>query len=279
MASKITKENYAQFLTDMATFDEENIRYIKPLLFYTVARSMGVYYQSAIDQGTFRKQKIIFETPLMVVPFEISAFENDNNIFYNMSLSFASVTKLYNEDEIKQTHSFIRKIDTVTEETISDNIKRWGLPKNIQFRKTLKRIQSDQPHFMNVSIPYCPEQGVMVRCLDAEGRVASLLDTIKKRSVVKAVIELTDVIFTRDKYWLNYTLLQIRRHKPYSATRHFFLNVSILGDSEEKPVAQSKPRDIPKPPPMPVKIEPMSRNPHVDPKELQKVLKKLKPVK
>lgn len=240
----ITKENYSKILTDVATFDEQNIRYIKPHLFYKVARNMGIYYK--VDDI---KQKIIFETPLMTVPFDISAFENDNSTFYNMSLSFTNLPKLYNEDDVKQFLGFIKRIDDITTSTIQGNVKRWKLPKDIQFQKTLKRINSDQPHFMNVSIPYCNDDGVLVRCLDSECNVVPLIKTIKKRSVVKAIVELTDVVFTRDKYWLNYTLLQIRKHKPYSEIRNFFLNVSVLGDT--KPVTQTRQHEIPQPPPQP----------------------------
>lgn len=251
MDDKLTRDNYEQTITDISTFDEDNLRYIRPAQFMTSIRTLGIYYNKPIGDIS-KKVKLIFLTPMMVVPFDISVFENDYNTFYNMTLSFANVTSLANEDEVKQLHAFIRKVDEVTESVVNDNAARWKLSKDIQFYKTLKRLSMGQPQFMNLSIPQCRKKGILTRCLNESGKISPLLDTIEKQCVVRAVIELTEVVFTQSKYWLNYSVLQIRRYDSYSPTRGFFFNVSILAEDEivEEPVKHMEIPVAPMPPPI-----------------------------
>lgn len=280
MSDKLTRDNYDQTITDINTFDEDNIRYIKPAQFMTTVRTLGIYYNKPVGD-TFNKVKLIFLTPMMIVPFDISVFENDYNTFYTMTLSFANVTSLANEDEVKQLHAFIRKVDSITESVVNDNASRWKLSKDIQFCKTLKRLSIGQPQFMNVAIPQCRKKGILTRCLNESGKISPILDTIEKQCVVRAVIELTEVVFTQTKCWLNYSVLQIRRYDSYSPTRGFFFNVSILADEEvEEPVKRI---EIPVAPPPPIKKEVKKETPiykHIPtPNELKDALSNLRKTK
>ena len=38
-------DNYKDLFIDIEKFDEDNISYIKPILFYKVSRNMGIYYK------------------------------------------------------------------------------------------------------------------------------------------------------------------------------------------------------------------------------------------
>ncbi len=245
--------NYKDLFIDIDKFDEENISYVKPILFYQVTKNMGVYYEKIVEPKKLkssksetkskskskkdyrskkttlsetipvkpkRKQKIIVQTPKMVVPFGVKEFDNNGRKSYNMCLSFSSLTNLYNDDDIKKFYYFIKKIDTINQETISEYIKPWKLPKNLKYKKTLQRLSDDFPHYMSINMPHDEKLGFLFNTYDESGK-KSTIDIIEKRSIVSAVIELTDIKFTDKIFKSNWTVMQIRKFKPYSPIQEF----------------------------------------------------------
>lgn len=249
-------DNYKNLFMDIDNFEEENMSYIKPLLFYKVSRNIGIYYKKAqkdqqieksnketkknktkpkTDKPTnqqIKKQKIIVQTPKMIVPFKIQEFVNNNKKSYQMSLSFTTLTNLYNEDEIKKFYLFIKKLDTINDDTISEYKKAWGLPKNLNYRKTLQRLSNDYPHYMNLNLPYDEKRGFLFHIYD-ETANKSTIDIIEKRSIVSVVIELTDLKFGNKDFRSNWTVLQIRKMKPYSPIQDFFMSGCFICDEDD----------------------------------------------
>nr|WBF70648.1 hypothetical protein [Megavirus caiporensis] len=257
--------NYKDLFIDIDKFDEENISYVKPILFYQVTKNMGVYYEKIIESKklkssksetkskskhkknsgskkttlsetipvkTKRKQKIIVQTPKMVVPFGVKEFDNNGRKSYNMCLSFSSLTNLYNDDDIKKFYYFIKKIDTINQETISEYIKPWKLPKNLKYKKTLQRLSDDFPHYMSINMPHDEKLGFLFNTYDESGK-KSTIDIIEKRSIVSAVIELTDIKFTDKIFKSNWTVMQIRKFKPYSPIQEFFMTECFICDEDD----------------------------------------------
>ncbi len=230
---------YKDFFIDIDSFNEENISYVKPVLFYKASRNMGVYYtkkqnekQNKKNKEKTKKQKIIIKTPKMIIPFGVKEFDNSGKKSYKMSLSFSTLTNLYNEEEIKKFYKFIQKIDTVNEETILDYKKKWNLPKDLKYKKTLQRLSSDYPHYMNVSLPHDERVGFLFNTYDDKANKAGI-DILEKRSVVSVVMELTDLKFTDTDFRSNWTVLQIRRFKPYSPIQEFFMSGCFIGDDDD----------------------------------------------
>nr|AEX62629.1 hypothetical protein mv_L424 [Moumouvirus Monve] len=254
--------NYKDLFIDINNFNEENITYVKPVLFYQVSKNMGVYYEREIKEDKkstqsesktkkktksensskktnsdiapikHKKQKIIVHTPKMIIPFGVKEFDNKGKKAYNICLSFSTLTNLYNEDEIKKFYYFIKKIDKVNEETISEYIKPWKLPKNLKYKKTLQRLSEDFPHYMNITMPYDNDIGFLFNTYDEEGKKSSI-DILKKRSIVSAVIELTDIKFTDKIFKSNWTIMQIRKFKPYSPIQEFFMTECFICDEDD----------------------------------------------
>jgi hypothetical protein len=244
-------------------FDEDNMIYVKPILFYKVSRNIGIYYRSEqpkeiqsdesnekksskkkkdfssnnsdsviIKQPPLKKQKIIIHTPKMIVPFPVKEFDNNGKKSYQMCLSFNAMTNLYNEEEIKKFYYFIKKIDTINEETISDYKKLWKLPKNLSYKKTLQRLSKDFPHHMNINLPYDEKIGFLFKIYN-ESAAESTIDIIEKRSIVSVVLELTDLRFTDTDFRSNWTVLQIRKFKPYSPIQEFFMSGCYICDKDD----------------------------------------------
>uniref|UniRef100_A0A6G6ABP9 Uncharacterized protein n=1 Tax=Borely moumouvirus TaxID=2712067 RepID=A0A6G6ABP9_9VIRU len=254
--------NYKDLFIDIDNFNEENITYVKPILFYQVSKNMGVYYEREIKEDKkstqsesntkkktkseknskktnsdtapvkHKKQKIIIQTPKMIMPFGVKEFDNKGRKSYNICLSFSTLTNLYNEDEIKKFYYFIKKIDRVNEETISEYIKPWKLPKNLKYKKTLQRLSEDFPHYMNISMPYDNDIGFLFNTYDEEGKKSNI-DILKKKSIVSAVIELTDIKFTDKIFRSNWTIMQVRKFKPYSPIQEFFMTECFICDEDD----------------------------------------------
>ncbi|XWV24798.1 hypothetical protein QJ856_gp0985 [Tupanvirus deep ocean] len=251
-------DNYKDLFIDIDKFDEDNISYVKPILFYKVTRNMGIYYRKEIinkvkseskatekkktkkktESDSFvikkqtKKQKIIIQTPKMVVPFGVKEFDNNGKKSYQMSLSFSTLTNLYNEEEIKKFYFFIQKIDSVNEETIMDYKKDWGLPKNIKYRKTLQRLSAEYPHHMNITLPYDDKMGFLFHVYDEQAKKSSI-DIIEKKSIVSVVMELTDLKFSDTEFRSNWTVMQIRKFKPYSPIQEFFMSGCFICDEDD----------------------------------------------
>lgn len=247
---------YKDFFIDIDKFDEDNITYVKPILFYKVSRNMGIYYKKEIYkeiksepnpskksskkktqsdnyelEKITKKQKIIIKTPKMIVPFGIKEYDNNGKKSYQMCLSFSTLTNLYNENEIKKFFSFIKKIDTVNEETIMDYRKSWKLPKKIKYRKTLQRSE-DFPYFMNINLPYDENIGFLFKIYN-ESAKESGIDIIQKKAIVSCVIELTDLKFTDKDFRSNWNVMQIRKFKPYSPIQEFFMSGCFICDEDD----------------------------------------------
>lgn len=222
-------DNYKDLFIDINNFNTENIIYLKPIMFYQVCRNMGVYYKK---DDKAKRQKIIIQTPKMIIPFGAKTFDNDGKKSYQISLSFTSLTNLYNEDEIKKFYQFIQKIDRINEETVMEYRKKWGLPKKISYRKTLQRFSKDYPHHMNLNLPHDEKHGFLFNVYD-ENAKKSNIDILDKKSIVSVVMELTDLRFT-DKYFRsNWTIMQIRKFKPYSPIQDFFMSGCFICDQDD----------------------------------------------
>ena len=248
--------NYKDFYIDINTFDTDSISYTKPILFYKVNRNMGIYYKKEVgsdleDQSIksnkskipipiphTNKQKIIVQTPKMLVPFGIKEFKNDTidsksgKKTYQMCLSFSTLTNLYNEDEIKKFYSLVKKIDKANESTISDYKKEWGLPKSMTYKKTLQQLNKDFPHHMGLNLPYDENSKFSFGIYD-ENALESSIDIIGKKSIVSVVLELTDLRFSDTEFKANWTVLQIRKFKPYSPIQEFFMTRCFICDDDD----------------------------------------------
>jgi hypothetical protein len=258
-------DNFKDLFVDINNFDVDTISYIKPILFFKVTKNMGIYYKKETisqakserknvnkkknkkkaESDSFKsnpdsfksnpetkKQKIIIKTPKMIVPFGVKEFDNNGRKSYQMSLSFSTLTNLYNEEEIKKFYLFIQKIDAVNEETILDYKTEWGLPKNIKYKKTLQRLSNDYPHHMNITLPYDDKMGFLFHVYD-EKAVRSGINIIEKKSIVSLIIELTDLRFTETDFRSNWTAIQIRKFKPYSPIQDFFMSGCFICDEDD----------------------------------------------
>lgn len=252
-------DNYKDLFIDLDNFNEDNISYVKPILFYKVTRNMGIYYKketikeiksesktdkekkkskkktesdNLIIQKQIKKQKIIIQTPKMIVPFGIKEFDNNGKKSYQMCLSFSTMTNLYNEEEIKKFYLFIQKIDSVNEDTIMDYKSAWGLPKNLTYKKTLQRSSKEYPHYMNINLPRDDKLGFLFHIYDEKATKASI-DIIEKKSIVSVVMELTDLKFTDTEFRSNWTVMQIRKFKPYSPIQEFFMSGCFIADEDD----------------------------------------------
>ena len=160
----IRMNSYKNLFINIKEFDDDKIIYIKPLLFYKVAKNMGIYYKNKSKK--LKKQKIIIQTPKMIVPFAIKSQEYNDKKLYQMCLSFTTLTNLYNEEEIKDFFNFIRKIDNINESTINEYKKKWDLPKNLVYKKTLRRSSTDFPYYMNLNLPHDVDTGFLFNIYD-----------------------------------------------------------------------------------------------------------------
>jgi hypothetical protein len=227
MDSLIHPHNY---FVDIKEFDVSTITYNKPIGFYKVNRNMGIYYQK---NPSMPKTKIIIRTPKMIVPFDVKEFGGENGKkTYKMCLSFSPLTNLYNEDEIKNFYKFVKEIDNANEETVLSYKKKWGLPKEMTYTKTLRRISKDYPHYMNINLPYDEHFKFLFKIYD-ENANPSNMETITKRSIVSVILELTDLRFGDDEFRANWTVMQIRKFKPYSNIQDFFMKNCFIRDPNE----------------------------------------------
>uniref|UniRef100_A0A6C0LTH9 Uncharacterized protein n=1 Tax=viral metagenome TaxID=1070528 RepID=A0A6C0LTH9_9ZZZZ len=229
-------DTYKDFFLNINEFDEENISYVKPLLFYKVSKNLGIYYRKSIPKKKKQeipKQKIIFQTPKMLVPWGVKEFDNNGKKNYQLGLSFSTMTNLYNEEEIKNFYNFIKKIDRINEETILDYRTAWGLPKSLKYKKTLQRINDDYPFHMNVNLLCDEKYGFLFNVYDETAKKSSI-NTINKRSIVSAIIELTDLRFSDTEFRSNWTLMQIRKYKPISPIHEFLMVNCLIRDPDNK---------------------------------------------
>ena len=217
----------SELFIDKDKFDVSNMIFEKPLSFYTISRDMGIYYNDG------QERKIIIETPKMMCPFSIKEFVNDNGKkYYKMSMSFTTLTNLYNEKEIRKFYQFIRTIDRRNEEYIEENKKKLGLPKKMEYRSTIKRLDDNFPQFMNVNLPYDENIGYLFPIYD-EKATKSKIDIIKKRCIVSAVLELTDLKFMNTSYRANWNVLQLRKFHNYSPVQEYFMSGCVLCDRDD----------------------------------------------
>lgn len=216
--------------TNIDTFNEQNMNYVRPLSFLKATHSMGIYYSA---NEISEKQKIITKSPKMIVPFEIKEFDNNGKKSYQISLSFKTLTSMHNEEDIKQFYAFINKIDKANYETISAYKNKWGLPKNILYRKTLQKLKDNYPHHMNVNLPYDDKNGFLFDIYDENAKLSNI-KIVTKKSIVSAVLEFTDLKFTSTEFRSNWTVLQLRKFKPYSNILTICMQQCLIFDKYEK---------------------------------------------
>lgn len=242
--------DYKKLFVEPSTFNANSIVLIKPIGFNKSCKNMGVYYKKCKDDNLsddsedpidniskntgskFVKQKIIFKTPKMLVPFEIKEFVKEDRKNSFISLSFGTLTNLYNEDEIKIFYHTIRKIDNAIEGMINDNKKAWGLPKTIKYKRTLQKLSADYPCHMNACLPFDNKYGNLFNTYDESGKKADTT-IIVKRSVVSVILELTDIWFSEKECRANWSIMQIRKHKPYAPLRDFFMKECFIVDLDD----------------------------------------------
>lgn len=231
--------DYKELFINIDSFDENRMRYSKPISFYKVSRNMGIYYikklvdfkDTSSDGKNFKKQKIIVQSPKMVVPFGIKEFDNKGKKSFQMSLSFYTMTNLYNEDEIKKFYNFVKRIDVVNEETIMTHSREWGLPRNMKYKKTLQKLSEDFPCHMNITLPYDEKFGFLFNVYDEHANKSNI-DIIEKKSIVSVVIELTDLKFSEEEFRSNWTVMQIRKFGPCSPIQDFFMSGCFICDED-----------------------------------------------
>jgi len=215
---------------DINNFDTEYMIFEKPLSFYKINYNMGIYYKSENDDSD---RKIIFETPKMRCPFQVKEFVNSNNKkYYKLSLSFTTLTNLYNEKEIKKFFFMMKKIDKHIESTVETNKKKWKLPKTLEYKPILKQLDDNFPYFMNVNLPYDEKNGFLFHVYDEKGS-KSKLEIIEKQCILSAVLELTDIKFTGTFYRANWSVLQLRKFKYYSPIQEYFMSGCFLIDRDD----------------------------------------------
>lgn len=226
-------------LLDIDKYDEDNMIYVKPLHFYTNSRDVGIYYEEEIKPVSEEKKpklmrkKLIIQSPKMIMPFGVKEFDNENGKkTYKLSLSFNTMTNLYNEEEIKKFFSFVNRIDTVNEETMNDNRKKWGLNKKLSYVKSINRTSKDYPYYMNVNLPYDEDNGFMFNIYD-EKSSKSAINILKKKNIISVILEISDIRFNDDNFRTRWTVLQIRKFKPSSPIQDFFMSGCFIFDVDD----------------------------------------------
>lgn len=222
---------------NIGKFDENNIVYSKPLSFPKVSKNLGIYYKKKIaDEDSKKKiikQKIIIETPKMLVPWDIKEYTTDSGKKYcTLSISFASISNLYNEDDINKFFNFIKKIDKNNEEVIIDYRKEWGLSKQILYKPSVQRTSDKYSYFMNLYLPSDDIRGLLFDVYDEDANKSDL-KIIGKRSIIKVVLELSNINFSLTESRARWTILQIRKFKPYSPIQEFFLSKCVICDQDD----------------------------------------------
>ena len=224
----IVEENQLYFNIDK--FNEENIVFSKPLYFYKVSKFINIYYKNPEKKTNIQpKRKIIVKTPKMLIPFLPKETEKNGHKSYNMSLSFSTMTNMYNEDQIIKFFKFIKKIDRINRDTVMEYANEWGLPEDISYRDTLQRTSDKYPYHMNISMPYDKDHGFLFNMYDENAKKMDWTD-IHQRNIVSTVLELTSIWFKENKFGTNWTLIQLRRSKPYSPIQDSHIHIAFGKD-------------------------------------------------
>ena len=250
--------DFRDVLINPATFDTDTITLSKPAGFYKVEKNISVYHKKepkATEDSPLKsklKKKILREkirilTPKLsvkkVVEFtklasaNTSVDEDPNKMEYQMFLSFRTLAKLYNEEEVKIFYSFIKKIDSLIEETILSHREQWGLPKKMKYRRTLRRSRDSVPYHMGINLPYDENKfntkpNFLFKTFN-ESATDSDISIIKKKSVVAAILELSDIWFGADEFGINWNVMQIRKFKPYSPIQEFLMTRCVIPDHDD----------------------------------------------
>lgn len=229
--------NLSDTLVDISKFDYDSIRFVRPMDFPHLNKNISVYFRK---NSSKLKKKIILVTPKMRAPFGITKFTNTTNESFNIALSFATISNIHNEESIKRFYNFINHIDDTVKTTLSEPsvIK---IKNKIIFKQTLtkssKSKYKNNPPLLNLSLPYDPTTGFFFHTYD-ENAKKSNIDIIEKNSIVSVAIELTNLIFHKNKetdayrFRCNWTVLQIRKFKPYSPSQELFMNVCFIADED-----------------------------------------------
>jgi len=227
----------SSLLINMETFDTDTIVLSKPASFKKNPRAVSIFYKAeetdGDDQTKTVKKRIRLMTPKMSVPFGPKDFENKENdrISHMMSMSFGLLPDIGNDDELRESYKFFRKIDKALEDCIKASKKVLGLPEKIAFRHSVQRLTDDFPCHLNVALPHDGKE-FMFKVYD-ESASESSIKIVEKKSVVSVVLELTEIWFGKEKFGINWNVLQIRKFKPYSPIREFFLNKCVIMDTDD----------------------------------------------
>ena len=226
--------DYKDLFMDIDNFDESNLVYVKPLDFYKKARSMGVYYktQGHKREEKQKKVKIIVRSPKMRVPFNIKKYENSTGEnSYKLPMSFATLTHIYNDEDIRNFSKFLKKIDSTTKNTVSFHRGKWGLPKNMSFKRTIK-THSKFPSHMVANLPHDKNYGFTFEVFDEDAKKSNI-ESIKQYSIISVIMELTDIKFTDSSFRVAWNIMQVRKHHPFSPIQSFFSSTCFLYDSDD----------------------------------------------
>lgn len=221
-----------ELLFDINEFDEDNLIFIKPMFFYKINKNIGIYYKPEKNinkKFLFNgKQKIILQTPKMYSVFGVKKLVYSDFEINKLALSFSTITNLYNDENIKKFFNFVKKVDTVTEEIISYNRKKWNLPKKISLSPSLFRTSEKYSYYMNIFLPI--DKNETLFHVYNENNEKSSIDIIDSKSIVTAVLELTDIKFTDSKYYINWKVLQLKKCKKISIIQELFLSCCFVDD-------------------------------------------------
>jgi len=240
-------EKAKKYIIDINEIDVDKIIYVKPNFFYTICYNMGIYYAMPEE----KKRKIIIQTPKMLIPFDIKKYDNGPRKIFRINISFNVMTNLYNEEDIKKFYELMKNIDRTNQRTIKKYTDKWGIPSSLVYKKTIRKSSSNFPHYISFDVPFDEIYGYYFHVYNDKGERITI-EELTKKSVVSLILELTDLKFTDKKIYPNWTILQIKKFKPYSAVQEFFMSRCFIDDNEiinvTPHVISIKPPEIPSPP-------------------------------
>jgi len=217
-----------QHILDVRKIDLNNIIYIKPNFFGVYEKFLGVYYNCPDQVG---RKKIIIKTPKMMIPFDIKKFDNKAHSKCQLPLSFMAIPAMANEMEIKQFYSFINEIDKLHKSTVREHSLRWNLPQTMVFKKSTQYYSKVFAPFINCNMITYPNYGDCFSVYDEFGKKSDF-SILKKKDIVSTIIELTSIKFTDTEFTAEWTVISVRKHKPYSLINELIMNRGLRFDDE-----------------------------------------------
>lgn len=238
------------FILNPSQYDEEKNVIIKPPLFYSVhVKHLGFFYM--LDD--IKYAKILLQFPkVQITNKQKSKYDST---LREMTCSFKSIPDVCDDKKLKEYYQFIKTIDHYVETHVEKHKQAWRLAPELKMKHSIYRSGHQREQFMDIILPHDSLHGYLFGIYDERGAICDL-DTITNKSIVSMVIELSDIHFTNSTYYVRWTMMQVRKHKPFATQRNYFMNQCILNDPYDKSEMHVLPRRIPTPP---------LRGPHIPP--------------